>query len=125
MKIFNQCEGFKEKVNFVDDSNVVLGYDLSQSCCEHAGWFISDKPENHILEIEYKEGIIEDFEDYYFDTTYLFKGFGTGVGENLAIFRITNGKKDYYIHLFNCHEGYYAHGFEFNMGERNIVEDYI
>lgn len=28
-------------------------------------------------------------------------------------FRITNGDKEKYITLFNCHNGYYGRGFEF------------
>ena len=44
MKIFNKLEknGWGRKVNFVDENNVVLGYDMSQDCCERAGWFIAE-----------------------------------------------------------------------------------
>lgn len=46
MKIFTkENSNWDSKVNFVDENNVVLGYDLSQDCCEHADWFIADKPQ--------------------------------------------------------------------------------
>jgi len=32
-----------DKINFIDVNNVLVGYDLSCSCCENANWFISDK----------------------------------------------------------------------------------
>lgn len=37
MKIFDK-DG---KVNFVDENNVIVGYDTNQHCSEHAGWFIA------------------------------------------------------------------------------------
>ena len=44
MKIFTgDNTQWADKVNFVDDTNTMLGYDLSQSCCEYANWFIDDK----------------------------------------------------------------------------------
>ena len=45
MKIFNKTGNWENKVNFVDENNVVLGYDMEQCCCEDAGWFISDNEE--------------------------------------------------------------------------------
>ena len=35
MKIFED----NIKVNFVDENNVFVGYDMRQSCCEQAGYF--------------------------------------------------------------------------------------
>ena len=29
-------------VNFVDENNTLIGYDMSQCCCEDADWFISE-----------------------------------------------------------------------------------
>jgi hypothetical protein len=43
-RIWNLTETFPGKVNFIDSNNVILGYDLGQSCCEHAFWTISDCP---------------------------------------------------------------------------------
>ncbi len=40
MKIFMR-DG---KVNFVDESNVLLGYDMGSLCCEYADWIISEDP---------------------------------------------------------------------------------
>ena len=39
MKVFDR-DG---KVNFVDENNVILGYDMNQNCCEDADWFITPR----------------------------------------------------------------------------------
>ena len=49
MKIF---DGDFDKVNFVDENNVFVGYDLLQDCCEDANWFIADREIDGIKETE-------------------------------------------------------------------------
>ena len=62
MKVFNKNEGtWSSKVNFVDENNVVLGYDTDQCCCEHADWFISHKVQNEIIERTEDEPNLEGF----------------------------------------------------------------
>lgn len=41
-RIWNYTETFPDKVNFIDDNNVILGYSLGQDCCENAFWTISE-----------------------------------------------------------------------------------
>jgi len=36
MKIFLNEKELETKINFVDDNNVFVGYDLTQQCCENA-----------------------------------------------------------------------------------------
>jgi len=119
MKIFDEQSVWRSKVNFVDENNVFLGYDMSQNCCEHADWFISDE-----LVLEYpNQGILENkkvkdgLEKYRFDTEY-FKDYDDGE-LHMAIFKIINGENEKYIHIFNSHNGFYSHGFVFSIdGEK-------
>src|SRR5579862_9490953 len=121
MKIFDKVEGWQTKVNFVDENNVVLGYDLTQSCCEHADWFIASRPRNNLPKWasfrDVKRPPVPDLTGWTFDTKYYKSLTGTGCGEDqIAIFKIVNGKKRKFIHIFNSHNGYYSHGFEFTNG---------
>lgn len=42
MRIFNGSEPWKNKINFVDQNEVYLGYNLDDDCCAHGGWFMGD-----------------------------------------------------------------------------------
>ena len=50
-----------EKINFIDENNVFVGYDLGQNCCENASWFISlddyceDHPEQNFNEYAWED----------------------------------------------------------------------
>lgn len=121
MRIFDRVDPWASKVNFVDENNVMLGYDMRQACCEYAGWFIADKRHEQIpTSIEapaelpgwnfdpewFERGTIEFTEEH--------ESRGTGA---LCLFRIVKGDAEQFIHLFNCHNGFYAHGFEFKTDE--------
>lgn len=43
----------------------------------------------------------------------------------MAVFRITSGPQEKFIHIFNAHNGYYSHGFEFKAGETMIKSEYL
>ena len=119
MRIFDQTAEWPTKVNFIDENNVVLGYSLEQDCCEHADWFIADEPTFEII-----DGTMPDLEDWVFDIKY-FREFDLEWGGGIAIFRIIRGDEEKFIHLFNVHNGYYAHGFDFSQGDKTIIEDSI
>ena len=125
MKIFDRADPWASKVNFVDENNVILGYDVRQACCEYAGWFIADEPREWIPEPN--DGASEpseplpDLTGWSFDPAW-FRGplcytEYEGASGGLVIFRIVNGEAERFIHLFNCHNGYYKHGFELKTGE--------
>ena len=113
------------KINFIDENNVILGYDLNQNCCESAYWFISDKQETEPQE-ESKVDCDPDLKGFYFD-----KSFFSIVNETdsdhgtMVVFRIVNGEKEKFIHLVNVHNGYYNHGFEMKIKEEILKEGYI
>lgn len=119
MKIFDR----DEKINFVDKNNVFVGYDTSQNCCETVDWFISKIEEN---KARYEKEDI-DLDDYIFDTNYFEEIRGEDFDEGgMVRFKMTaKDKPNLYLHLFNCHNGYYRHGFESKIGEEKWKEDYL
>lgn len=125
MKVFD----FNGKINFVDENNVFLGYSLEQSCCENAGWFISDKIESTIIE-ENTEIEQDDpkLDGYVFDTTFFKEAeatedFDDGGMVIFRIYKVTYPKPfpEKFIHLYNVHNGYYGHGFAFSVP--NNIQD--
>lgn len=40
----------------------------------------------------------------------------------MAIFRIVNREAEKFIHIFNSHNGYYAHGFDFTIAGKTVRE---
>jgi hypothetical protein len=124
MKIFDNSEPWTSKTNFVDENNVYLGYDMHQSCCENANWFISDTVCEKPMDRNHDEGDLSAwvFDTSYFkqivsDDEYLFDGGG------MVAFRIVNGEKEKFIHLYNVHNGYYGHGFDFKVNDQTIQSD--
>lgn len=127
MKILDDNKVWGSKVNFVDENNIVLGYDLSQKCCERAGWFIADE-----VTLDYKEheGKRPTLDGWNFDAEYYKRLDGCepeedGKWREIAVFRITNGDAEKFIHLFNSHNGYYSHGFELEVGGTKIKDEYL
>lgn len=109
------------KINFVDENDVFVGYDYSQNCCEDFGWFLSSKiNDNHTSvddHIATNDELVNTLlEGWIFDTTFFEEkqyGESNYSEEGLAIFRMTKGEHVMYLHLYNVHNGYYSHGFEF------------
>lgn len=122
MKIFNKSG----KVNFVDQNNVIVGYDTNQFCCEDADWYLAESPqsttETEIIDRD------RDFTGYMFDTAY----FNADVEDSnldeggIVVFKLTRvAHDDIYLHLYNSHNGYYSHGFEFKSGDTAIQDGSI
>ena len=127
MKIFDNNEQWGSKVNFVDENNVFVGYDTNQDCCEDANWFIKDEM--------IVEGIgnisntphcqeLENQESYMFDQSFFFQGeCGSLDAGGFVVFKLCSyDHDDKYLYLYNAHNGYYGHGFEFKIGEDVIQE---
>lgn len=114
MKVFERAG----KINFVDENNVFLGYDMESCCCEHADWFIADTPQEKQQE---RPAEMPDLTAWRFDTAF-FKQIDGGDFDagGMAIFRITDGVHEKFVHIFNSQNGYYGHGFEFKIGEQMV-----
>lgn len=122
MKVLTNIQ---DKVNFVDQNNVVVGYDLSQDCCEQAGWYISRSKRADIDDESTHSG---ELESYVFDTSFFEEYTGGVLDEGKLIrFRLISEKngrhRDLYLHLFNAQNGYYSHGFTVDIGGQQTRND--
>ena len=105
MKIFNQTVDFTDKVNFIDDQGIMLGYDLEQDCCETAEWDIPDLN----LNTEASKGITEI--PYRFDDEFIEKTEDRREEQYIAKFRLLpddRANKPDLARSGNHHNGYYS-----------------
>lgn len=109
---------YDAKDNFVDANNSFVGFDAESSCCEDFGWIVSPKPFN-------SDGDSDgpDWDCYTFDTTYFEEKddedgneHSWSSGGQVAFRLVASGKPDLFLTLYNHHNGYYSHGFEFTVG---------
>lgn len=103
MKIFDK-DG---KINFVDENNVLVGFDSVQWCCEDFGFYISELSQFECME----EGRIKvqtnsPVDDYNFNPNF-FETHSEAVSFEL----VAQNKPNLYLFLYNFHNGYYSHGF--------------
>jgi hypothetical protein len=103
-------------VNFVDQNNTLIGYDMSRCCCENADWFISEdqttkqdtcKNDNHYDLSEYS--FCRDFGIQQSDFDDLDEG------DSVVVKMIAANKEPLYLHIYNCHNGYYGHKMEYTI----------
>lgn len=130
MKFFNSNTSslWSSKINFVDENNVLVGYDYSDQCCEDFGWFLSHKVNDNCRSIDDQIATDDELvntllEGWVFDPTFFEQkspNEGSYDEENLAIFRMTKGDNVMYLHLYNVHNGYYSHGFTFEKGDTEV-----
>lgn len=138
LKIFDKTEGFETKVNFVDDGNRVVGYDMKQHYCEDAYWYFSDNEKPEVLDGKdpRREATPPSLDDYQFDPTWsslVANHPDLNVPGEVEQQKVDEPDFDYggavsfrlisptmppiYLHLVNVHNGYYSHGFTFDFGE--------
>ena len=113
------------KVNFIDENNVFVGYDMSQCCCEDADWFIPDEILDRVPEVRSKPQEFVGMEGWAFDTRFFHEvpdNPGVYDGGGMVVFRMINGDREQFLHLYNIHNGYYGHGFEFLKDGETIRE---
>lgn len=115
------------RVNFVDENNVLVGFDMSQSCCEDFGWKLTRDINGKGKDLGYDGLTIP----YHFNTEFVRydmldrEYYDEG---HCVTFKLVhdNGGAVMYLHLWNYHNGYYAHGFNFQIGkgeDREIIEE--
>lgn len=120
MRIFN----IKGKTNFVDDNNVFVGYDMEENCCEYFGYVLTMSIPNDVdaLYSDIKEEILEG---YNFDKKFI-KNILTIPGRydtgGAKCFRLEKDGEEVFLTIYNYHNGYYAHGFEFSC-DGEILEE--
>ena len=128
MKYFSATRDphWRTKINFVDENNVVVGYDFSSGCCEQYGWYISNNvtqdTTGHVLDDNSSSNLDEELEGWVFDDSF-FEELTTSKRcdeENTAVFRMVKGDQEQFLHLYNMHNGYYSHGFDFKKGDETV-----
>lgn len=102
------------KSNWIDQNNVVVGYDDEQRCCENFGWGVYDKKSRVWVAddpsgMPYHFGAVCDHEPFVNLDYYLH--------ENTDIDQIEllpdDGKSPVLVfEFYNCHNGYYYHEFK-------------
>lgn len=112
------------KLNWVDSNNVFVGFSDYQSCCESYGGalYSSIDSDGKLLDID-----LESDNDWVFDTSfytdYAIPANVADIEGNSAGFRLVDGKgNEIFLVIWNEHNGYYAHGFEFCNGDTVIVK---
>jgi len=124
MKVFDTSQGWSDKVNFVDEKNVFVGYDMSQDCCEQADWFVSYEITSYKYDTHIS-GCPDDIslDGYLFDKTFKYVDSSDLDAGSMIAFKLEReGSSDIYLHLYNCHNGYYSHGFEFKDTDESVIE---
>jgi hypothetical protein len=121
------------KVNFVDESNLVVGFDFSSNCCEDFGWLISENLDPGAESVAglddtaTTEHINKELEGWVFDPKFYLELMQDDKYKerNYAVFRMFNKNQSRYLHLYNIHNGYYSHGFEFTSENEVIQKGYL
>jgi len=117
-------ESSRNKVNIVDENNVFVGYDFEHSCCENFGYYFTKK-----LPTTKDDPLKEDqkscnfrHEEYQFDTKFFLELNGEKYDEGGAVVFLLKNKwgSKVYLVLYNCHNGYYSHGFEMFVGDKKL-----
>ncbi len=110
---------FAHSINFIDENDIFIGFDLRTQCCEDFGWFIKDNEsvDDLIQQAESSnKSCEEDYSGWLFDLNY-FKSdsFDTGTitSADAVVFRLKKENKSKYLFLFNIGNGMYAHDFFF------------
>ena len=143
MRIFEK----DSKTNFVDQHDVLVGFDSWQSCCESFGYHFAASSEQGAEEISQPTNL----EGMLFDRGFFVQhddddGWGDGGGQ--AVFRLVDarikrggrdeemrrherrlqaegGLPEVYLVLYNHHNGYYSHGFSMEVGGTVLHSGYI
>lgn len=120
------------KLNFIDDRNVFAGFDFEQGCCEHFGWRVLVDGRFDVYaqgDADKRAGL--EMKDWVFDTETPPREDLTGILPDVSLdeggavaFRIRHewllDEKGWLV-LYNSHNGYYHHGWEF--GRLNVEKE--
>jgi len=125
------------KINFVDENDVVVGYDMRTQCCENFGWVLVYKlPDNDEIPADYKYLHTWDCNPYvnlannifdpdFFEKRLMIIDNHEGL---VAIFRLqckSDEKYEEFLILYNFYNGYYTHGFTLEVKGKLAQSDEI
>ena len=123
MKVFTPDNSpWNAKVNYVDKNNRVLGYSMWQDCCESFGHCVLAKlpapggaPRDHAL----PDSVLEPYSFSPEAPTPLPSNVANEGGV-LAFRIVADGLPDLWVVIWNFHNGYYSHGWEFDGKEGDL-----
>jgi hypothetical protein len=114
-----------DRLNWVDSNNVFVGFSNWQDCCEEWGGGYWSSLSKDAVRVD----LDEENNNYVFDTSFYIEDFSWEEDYDRdvyrAAFKLSNGKKDIFLIIWNEHNGYYAHGFQFCNGDTVIVKGSI
>ena len=117
--IGNKITADSGKRNWIDQNNVVFGYDDYRQCCEYWDWGVYDPetgekvaedPNGLPYHFDYVAGAIVDAERTYTDMD-------ANDTVQVTLVHDENPDKRLIFECFNCHNGYYYHDFSFKRIE--------
>ena len=130
MEIFD----FNDKVNFIDENNVFVGFSTRIDCCENCFWWLctdwtrAKKIDNckKIIEGSISE-LNEKLKGFVFNTNFFrqYKGEDRFEEGGAVVFKLMKKNKRIFLILENHHNGYYSHGFELMDNDELIQDGYI
>jgi hypothetical protein len=123
-----------DKINFVDENNVFVGYDLATDCCERADWFMSTTEDTKPIGENDNRIPVDYYDEYVFDKEYFVEVVPAQEGNDddkyscldeggMVRFKLVSKVPDQpplFLHIYNSHNGYYSHGFQFGVGDTII-----
>ena len=121
MRLFERTSesGWGNRLNLIDENNVFVGYDYEQDCCEDFGYkfetskrnIIEEKPDLNGAFFTLNHKKLKSTDDYYDDGDYEY-GFEI---------KLANGELIWFV-IYNYHNGYYSHGFDFKNDKETLIE---
>ena len=117
--IGNKITWDNDKINWIDQNNVVFGYDDYQECSEYWGWGVYD-PETGEKVAEDPAGLPYHFDfeaGARADEPRIFSDEHPDDTVQVTLVNDDDPTKTLIFECFNCHNGYYYHDFSFKRLE--------
>lgn len=105
---------FSSSINFIDETDVFLGFSLEQSCSERLNFKLAyDRNMKKEIDTDDLDEVNEIIEGYLFNRNFMLSYYdGKNIKANIAVFRMEkDNAPDIYLFLSNGHNGHYAKGF--------------
>lgn len=111
------------KINFVDENDVLVGFDRYDLCCENFGFFFSNDIPGDIecIPNENRPDNLDDlrFDPDFFEESHCGRLFDEG---SSVTFKLNGQNRQVFLTLYNAHNGYYSHGFTISV-KGKVIKD--
>lgn len=119
------------RMNWVDSNNVFVGFSDEDHCCEVWGADFYDSIDSNGRRLDVDLSVDNNwvFDTSFHDNDYMDGNVSVEIDGHCdasrAAFRLVDGDRVMYLVIWNDHNGYYAHGFDFCNGDTVIVSGSI